>query len=433
MARWLDVGLPDFEEQFQSLLAPRGAVDSAISDTVRRIVAEVRRRGDAALRDYAAEFEGWAPEGSCELPEREWKKATSSIDPILREALELCARRIRGFHELDCPAEGRLRTWRDDDGLELGWKWTAVERVGVYAPGGRASYPSSVLMAAVPARVAGVKEIVLCTPAAGGEVDPAILAAARIAGVDRVFRAGGAQAVAAMACGTETLPAADVVVGPGNAYVAEAKRQVYGEVGIEAVAGPTEVAVLADDSADADQIAWDLLAQAEHDPLARSLLMTDSEAFGRAVEREVEKGLAALANPKVARESWRGQGVVILVESMEQAPALVDRLAPEHVQICARAASDLARQVRYAGALFVGAQAPEAVGDYIAGPSHVLPTARNARFASGLSVFSFLRRTSLVAAHGRISDSLMKAAEELASAEGLEAHARSLRVRRRAI
>ncbi len=430
MALRLDAQAPGFEERFGRLLAPRGAADSTVARAVRRIVDDVRRGGDQAVRAYAAEFGDWAEDGTFELARRDWDAAADGVESGLKAALETAAGRVRRFHEAERP---EYRLWRDETGLDLGWKWTPVGRVGVYAPGGRATYPSSVQMAAVPARVAGVEEIVLCTPpAADGLVDAAVLLAARLAGVDRVYRIGGAQAVAAMAYGTETVPAVDMVVGPGNAYVAEAKRQVFGDVGIEAVAGPSEVVVLADSSAEPSRVAWDLLAQAEHDPLARSVLITDDAELADAVVREVERGLDQLASPGVARESWETQGAIVLVASLDAALPLVDRLAPEHLQVCARDAWKHAQAVRCAGAVFVGAETPEAVGDYVAGPSHVLPTARSARFASGLSVMSFLRRTTLMGCEGEMDGELLAAAETLARSEGLEAHARSLAARRRA-
>lgn len=430
MALRLDAEAPGFEEHFGQLLAPRGAADSRIAGAVRRIIDDVRADGDRAVRRCAAEFGDWAEDGTFELARKDWDAAADLVDSGLKAALETAAGRVRRFHEAERPAD---KLWRDEAGLDLGWKWTPVGRVGVYAPGGRATYPSSVLMAAVPARVAGAGEIVLCTPpATDGHVAAAVLLAARLAGVDRVYRMGGAQAVAAMAYGTETLPAVDMVVGPGNAYVAEAKRQVYGDVGIEAVAGPSEVVVLADSSAKPSHVAWDLLAQAEHDPLARSVLITDDAELADAVEGEVERALERLASSGVARESWQKQGAIVLVTSIEAALPLIDRLAPEHLQVCTRGAWKHAQAVRCAGAVFVGAETPEAVGDYIAGPSHVLPTARSARFTSGLSVMSFLRRTTLIGCEGELDGELLAAAETLARSEGLEAHARSLEARRRA-
>lgn len=428
MARRLDAQAPDFDECFRQLLAPRVAQSASIAEAVRSVLEDVRKEGDRAVRRYAREYGDWTPDSSYELGKEEWYAAADGVKDDLRDALQTAAKRIRTFHEAERPEE---RLWRDETGLDLGWKWSPVERVGVYAPGGRATYPSSVLMAVVPARIAGVREIVLCTPAAAdGAVDGAALLAARIAGVDRVFRVGGAQAVAAMSYGTESVPAVDVVVGPGNVYVAEAKRQVFGDVGIEAVAGPSEVVVLADDSAMPRRIAWDLLAQAEHDPLARSILITDDSDIADSVEREIDNGLEKMADSAVARTSWREQGAVVLVDSIAKALPLVDRLAPEHLQICTRDAWSHAREVRCAGAVFVGVEAAEAVGDYVAGPSHVLPTARSARFASGLSVISFLRRTTIIGCSRTLDVRLLEAAETLARSEGLEAHARSLAERR---
>ncbi|MBV8590511.1 MAG: histidinol dehydrogenase, partial [Acetobacteraceae bacterium] len=345
--------------------------------------------------------------------------------PALQAALETAAARIERFHRAQLPADLRL----DEAGLSLGMRWSPLDSVGLYVPGGKAAYPSSVLMNAIPARVAGVGRIVMCVPAPGGVVNPLVLAAARRAGISEIYRIGGAQAIAALAYGTETIPRVDRIVGPGNAYVAEAKRQVYGRVGIDSIAGPSEVVILADRSNKPRQVAIDLLAQAEHDEAAQAILITDAPGFADAVAAAVAAELDSLSRAPIARASWDEHGAIILVRDWDEAAQLVNRLAPEHVQIMVPDPEPVFAQIRHAGAVFLGHFCPEALGDYVAGPNHVLPTGRTARFASGLSVFDFLKRTTWVAGGESALAQLGPAAIVLAEAEGLQAHARSIAVR----
>ena len=343
-----------------------------------------------------------------------------------RAALELAAARIEAFHARQRPAAAE---WTDEAGATLGWRWTAVEAAGLYVPGGTASYPSSVLMNAIPARVAGVERRVLCTPTPGGAVNPLVLLAARLSGVDEIHRLGGAQAIAAMAYGTETVARVDKIVGPGNAYVAAAKRQVFGRVGIDTVAGPSEVLVIADADADPDWIAVDLLSQAEHDPSAQAVVLTPDAAHARAVAEAVERRLASLDRAAIARAAWTSHGAVIVVRDLREAAALADRIAPEHLELMVADPEALAARIRHAGAIFLGSWTPEAVGDYAGGPNHVLPTAGAARFASGLGVLDFLKRTTTLRMTPGALAAVGPAAETLARSEGLGAHALSLRLR----
>lgn len=429
MARRLDAGGAGFEAALTEFLAARAEIPPEIDAVVGQILGELRDHGDAALICHIRCHEGWEPAAeSLFVTPAEIDAAIAGVEPAIRDALELAATRIRDYHQRQLPEDIE---WRDESGVTLGWRWRPVRRAGLYAPGGRAPYPSSVLMGAIPARVAGVGEIMLATPSAAGQVDPVLLLAARLAGVDTVLRAGGAQAIGAMAYGTATVPRVDVIAGPGNAYVAAAKRRVFGQVGIDALAGPSDVAILADGGSNPEWVALDLLAQAEHDPLAQSILITDDSGFADAVETAIATTLDQWPASGVARESWSARGAVILVESLARGVSLADRIAPEHLQICARGALALAATVRNAGAVFIGAATPEAFGDYLAGPNHVLPTGGTARFASGLSVLSFMKRTSIVGA-GDIGPAteLLAAAEVLAEAEGFEAHRRSLAIRR---
>jgi histidinol dehydrogenase len=356
----------------------------------------------------------------------EIEAAAAAVEPADRATLELAAGRIRAYHERQVPANAR---WTDEAGAELGWRWTPVASAGLYVPGGLASYPSSLLMNAIPARVAGVGRLVVCAPTPDGAVNPLVLLAARLAGVDTVYRIGGAQAIAALAYGTETIAPVDKITGPGNAWVAAAKRRVFGRVGIDMIAGPSEVLVIADAANDPDWIALDLLAQAEHDAAAQAILVTDDAAFGRAVAAAVGARLESLARRDIAGASWRDFGAVVAVRSWDEAVSLADRLAPEHLQICTADAEALASRVRHAGAIFLGGWTPEVVGDYVGGPNHVLPTARSARFSSGLSVLDFMKRTTIARMTPAALAAIGPAAERLARAEGLEAHALSLRAR----
>ncbi len=415
-----------FEADFTALLA-RAATEPAVTDTVREIIARVRRDGDAAVVDLTNQFDrvnlGIA---DLQITPAEIAEASASVPADLRAALTLAANRIEAFHRAQMPNDLQLT---DSAGATMGLRWGPLDAVGIYVPGGKASYPSSVLMNAIPARVAGVARIAMCVPAPDGVLNPLILAAAELAGVTEIYRIGGAQAVAALAYGTALIPPVDRITGPGNAYVAEAKRQVFGRVGIDSIAGPSEVVVLADADNDAAMVAMDLLAQAEHDEAAQSILMTDSADFGRAVADAVAGALQTLPRAAIAGASWGRHGAVITVADWDEAAGLVNRLAPEHLQIMVRDPAPLFASVRHAGAIFLGRFAPEALGDYIAGPNHVLPTGRTARFASGLSVFDFLKRTTWMEADAGALATLGPAAVALAEAEGLGAHARSLALR----
>ena len=423
----LDARSPAFDAAFANLLAARQAVEADVSAAVAAIISDVRARGDQAVIDYTNRFDHvlLAP-GDLRIPESEIAAAAALVDRKTLAALEQAAARIRAFHERQRPADERHV---DAAGVELGWRWTPLAAVGLYVPGGKAAYPSSVLMNAIPAAVAGVPRLAMTVPTPDGQLNPLVLAAAQLAGVHEIYRVGGAQAVAALAYGTESIAPVDKIVGPGNIYVAAAKRQVFGTVGIDTIAGPSEVLVVADRFNDPAWIAADLLAQAEHDEQAQAVLITDDAAFGDDVARAVEGHLAVLGRGSIARGSWEAFGAIIRVERLADAPALVDRIAPEHLELAVQDPDALLARVRHAGAIFLGRHTPEAVGDYVAGPNHVLPTSGAARFASGLSVLDFMKRTTLVRC---TSDSLARigpAAVTLAEAEGLGAHALSVAVR----
>ena len=423
----LDAGAEGFAAEFDALVNARRESDSDVRDAVTAIVAEVRARGDDALADYTKRFDGHDLDVTgWEVPRAERRAALDGLDHDLRDALELAADRIRTFHATQIPAD---RDSMDAQGVRLGARWRPVEAAGLYVPGGRAAYPSSVLMNALPAKAAGVDRLTMVTPTPQGETNPLVLAAAEIAGVDELFRVGGAQAIAALAYGTKRIAATDVIVGPGNAWVAEAKRQLYGVVGIDMVAGPSEIVVIADAQNDPDWIAIDLLSQAEHDPVSQSILFTDDAAFADAVMEAVEARLRTLATEKVARASWSDYGAIVLVPDLAAAIPLVDRLAPEHLEIATDDPDALFALVRHAGSVFLGRHTPEAVGDYVAGPNHVLPTGRRARFSSGLSALDFMKRTSFLALDERSIRAIGPAAVTLATAEGLPAHAASVAVR----
>ncbi len=416
---------PDFEPSFRALLDQARETTTTVDQPVAAIIADVRARGDAALHDYTARFDRFTAK-TLRITEAEIVAATAAIPPELKEALDLAATRIEAFHKAQLPADLKMT---DAAGLTLGMRWGALDSVGLYVPGGKAAYPSSVLMNAIPARAAGVARIAMCVPTPDGILNPLVLAAARRAGVSEIYRVGGAQAVAALAYGTESIAPVDRIVGPGNAYVAEAKRQVFGRVGIDNIAGPSEVVVLADADNDPRRIAIDLLAQAEHDEAAQSILITDSAALADAVAAAVQAELPTLPRQAIAGASWEAHGAIILVRDWDEAVAIVDRLAPEHLQIMLPNPEQLFARIRHAGAAFLGAYCPEALGDYVAGPNHVLPTGRTARFASGLSVFDFLKRTTWISADSAALQQVGPAAVALAEAEGLQAHARSVAVR----
>jgi histidinol dehydrogenase len=416
-----------FEAAFTDLLSQARETTETVDRAVADIIADVRARGDAAVIDYTARFDRMGLTADrLRISAAEIDAAVGSVSADLAAALDLAATRIEAFHNAQMPRDMRMT---DAAGVTMGMRWNALDAVGLYVPGGKAAYPSSVLMNAIPARAAGVARIAMCVPTPDGVLNPLVLAAARRAGVSEVYRIGGAQAVAALAFGTASVAPVDRIVGPGNAYVAEAKRQVFGRVGIDSIAGPSEVVVLADANNDPRRIAVDLLAQAEHDEAAQSILITNDAAFADAVAAAVMAELPSLPRAAIAGASWEAHGAVILVRDWAQAVALVDRLAPEHLQLMLADPEAVFAQVRHAGAVFLGAFCPEAVGDYVAGPNHVLPTGRTARFASGLSVFDFLKRTTFVGATQAALDQVGPAAVALAEAEGLQAHARSIALR----
>jgi histidinol dehydrogenase len=419
---------PGFEKAFARLVRDRRESDEDVARDVTRILGDVRVRGDEALAELTRRFDGHAldSEESWRIEPAACREAYDALLPELRAALELAAQRVRAYHEAQKPEN---RDYVDEAGVRLGATWRAVDAAGLYIPGGRAAYPSSLLMNAIPAKVAGVERLVVVTPTPKGVVNPLVLAAAHIAGVDEIWRIGGAQAVAALAYGTARIRPVDVVTGPGNAWVAEAKRQLYGVVGIDMVAGPSEILVIADGKNDPDWIAADLLSQAEHDPVAQSILITDDPLFADTVADRVGVELAMLPSARVASESWNTHGVIIEVASLGEAAALANALAAEHVQIAVDDPDRLAKDIRHAGSVFLGRLTPEAVGDYVAGPNHVLPTGRRARFASGLSVLDFMKRTSFIQLDEAALKAIGPAAVALAEAEGLPAHARSIEVR----
>jgi histidinol dehydrogenase len=427
MAVTLHQADPDFEARFGAFLATKREVSADVDAIVRDIIAAVVARGDDALVEFTRRFDrlDLTPAGLAVTP-AEVDAAVAQCPPEAVEALRLARDRIEAYHIRQKPQDAR---WTDAVGVELGQRWTAIEAVGLYVPGGTASYPSSVLMNAVPAKVAGVPRIVMVVPTPDGRLNPLVLAAARIAGVTEIYRVGGAQAVAALAYGTSSIAPVAKIVGPGNAYVAAAKRRVFGQVGIDMIAGPSEVVIMADAQANPDWIAADLLAQAEHDTAAQSILVTDDAGLADAVESAVERHLATLPRADIAGASWRDFGAIVLVSSLAEAVPLVDRLAPEHLEIEAEDAEALAARIRNAGAIFLGSHTPEAIGDYVGGPNHVLPTARSARFSSGLGVLDFMKRTSILRCTPEALRALGPAAVTLGRAEGLEAHARSVAIR----
>jgi len=423
----LNAQSPDFAARFEAFLGVKREAAADVEETVRGIVAQVAKEGDAALLALTARLDRVdLGKTGLRVTAAELDAAAEACDPKALAALTLARDRIEAYHRRQKPTDDRFT---DALGVEMGAKWTAIEAVGLYVPGGTAAYPSSVLMNAVPAKVAGCPRLVMVVPAPEGKLNPLVLAAAKLAGIDEVYRIGGAQAVAALAYGTESIAPVAKIVGPGNAYVAAAKRIVFGKVGIDMIAGPSEVLILADETGNADWIAADLLAQAEHDASAQSILITDDAGLADRVEQAVEAQLRTLSRSAVAAASWRDFGALITVGSLGDAVALVDRLAPEHLEIAARDAERLAAAIRNAGAIFIGAHTPEAIGDYVAGSNHVLPTARSARFSSGLTVLDFMKRTSLLKCGPEQLRALGDAAIVLGQAEGLTAHARSVALR----
>ena len=423
----LDMRDAGFAAAFTALVDARREADEDVARDVAAIIARVRTEGDAAIADLTRQFDGHDLDASgWRIDRSEWVAAHQALSPELRDALELAAERIAAYHSKQRPGDS---DHVDAAGVRLGARWSAVQAAGVYVPGGRAAYPSSVLMNAIPAKVAGVDRLVMVTPTPGGKVNPLVLAAAHIAGVDEIWRIGGAQAVAALGYGTQRIGRVDVVTGPGNAWVAEAKRQLYGVVGIDMVAGPSEIVVVADGDNDSEWIAADLLSQSEHDPTSQSILFTDDSTFADRVASAVDAQIATLATAAVARAAWDANGAIIVVGTLEDALPLVDRLAPEHLELAVAEPEALFDRVRHAGSVFLGRHTPEAVGDYVAGPNHVLPTGRRARFASGLSVLDFMKRTSFLQLDGAALAAIGPAAVALADAEGLPAHARSVALR----
>jgi histidinol dehydrogenase len=416
-----------FEPAFRELLESKREDSIDVNVTVAAILADVRARGDIALIEYTERFDRLTltPE-TLRISEAEIDAASAKCTPADLEALEMAAERIRDYHRRQVPAD---LDYSDGAGVRLGHRWTPVSAAGLYVPGGTASYPSSVLMNAIPAAVAGAERVVMVVPTPEGIISPLVLAAAKLAGVTEIYRIGGAQAVAALAYGTQTIAPVDKIVGPGNAYVAAAKKQVFGTVGIDMIAGPSEILVIADAQNDPRWIAADLLSQAEHDTAAQSILITDDAGFAEAVERAVEVHLQSLLRTEIARESWNAHGAVILVPDLETAAKLSDRIAPEHLELAVEDPDALAAKLRHAGAIFLGRFTPEAIGDYVAGPNHVLPTARSARFSSGLSVLDFLKRSSLISCSPESLRAIGPAAVTLANAEGLGAHALSIALR----
>jgi histidinol dehydrogenase len=427
MPSFLNTKDADFDARFTALLGQKREDSPDVDDAVAAIITDVRARGDAAVLDLTARFDKLAltPE-TMAFTKAEIEAEIAKVAPEDRAALELAADRIRAYHARQMPQDA---LWQDATGATLGWRWTPVSAAGLYVPGGLASYPSSVLMNAIPAKVAGVKRLVVTCPTPGGVVNPLVLLAAQIAGVDTVYRIGGAQAVAALAYGTETIQPVDKITGPGNAYVAAAKRRVFGRVGIDMIAGPSEILVIADGDNDPDWIALDLLSQAEHDESAQSILITPDQAFAAKVVAAVEARLQTLERRAIAGASWRDFGAVIVTRDLTEAAILSNRVAPEHLELCVADPDALSAQITHAGAIFLGAWTPEAIGDYVGGPNHVLPTARSARFSSGLSVLDFVKRTTLAKMTPEALAAIGPAAERLAKSESLEAHGLSVTAR----
>jgi histidinol dehydrogenase len=423
----LDSRDPGFGPAFTALVDGRREADADVSRDVAAIIARVRAEGDAAIANYTKRFDRHDLDASdWRIDTAQCRAALDALDPDLRASLELAAERIRAYHAAQRPSDSDMV---DAAGVRMGARWTAIAAAGLYVPGGRAAYPSSVLMNAIPAKVAGVDRLVMVTPTPDGHINPLVLAAAAIAGVDEVWRIGGAQAIAALAYGTDMIAPVDVIVGPGNAWVAEAKRQLFGVVGIDMVAGPSEIVVVADGANDPAWIAADLLSQAEHDPTSQSILITDDADFAEKVCEAVDLQLRKLATETTARASWTDNGAIIVVGTLDEVPTLSDRLAPEHLELAVADPQALFDRIRHAGSVFLGRHTPEAVGDYVAGPNHVLPTGRRARFCSGLSVLDFIKRTSFIALDPASIARIGPAAVALATAEGLPAHAASVALR----
>ncbi len=417
----------DFETAFAALLGAKREDSPDVDDVVAGIIADVRTRGDDAVLELTERFDRMTLNADqLRFSEAEIDTLVAQVPEAERAALELAAERIRSYHARQMPSD---ESWTDAQGAMLGWRWTPVSAAGLYVPGGLASYPSSVLMNAIPAKVAGVERLAITVPTPDGEANPLVLLAARLAGVDEVYRIGGAQAIAALAYGTETIPPVDKITGPGNAFVAAAKRRVFGKVGIDMIAGPSEILVIADADNNPDWIALDMLSQAEHDESAQSILVTDSADFAQKVSDAIDRQLETLERREIAGASWRDFGAIIMVPDLDKAAELSNRVAPEHLELCVADVDALADKITHAGAIFLGAWTPEAIGDYVGGPNHVLPTARSARFSSGLSVMDFLKRTTLARMTPEALKAIGPAAETLAQSESLEAHGLSVRAR----
>lgn len=421
----------DFEARFTDMLSAKREDSADVNDVVSGIIADLRARGDTVLCELTAKFDRLELTADrLRFSPAEIAEQVARVSPEDRAALVLASERIRAYHARQMPEDV---SWTDPEGATLGWRWSAVSAAGLYVPGGQAAYPSSVLMNAIPARVAGVERLVVCVPTPDGVINPLVLLAAQLSGVDEIYRIGGAQAIAALAYGTETIPPVDKITGPGNAYVAAAKRQVFGRVGIDMIAGPSEVLVIAEGAQDPDWLALDLLAQAEHDADAQSILITTDPALGHAVAGAVDRILPTLPRAEIAGASWRDYGTIIVVRDLDEAAILSDRIAPEHLELCVDDPEALAVKCHHAGAIFLGAYTPEAVGDYVSGPNHVLPTARSARFSSGLSVMDFLKRTTIARLTPGALAAIGPAAMRLAASEGLQAHGASVDARLKAL
>ncbi|WP_170477226.1 histidinol dehydrogenase [Ruegeria arenilitoris] len=427
MPAFLDTGSPEFEASFQALMTAKREDSPDVDAVVAQIIEDVRNRGDQAVIEFTAKFDRLelTPE-TLAFSADEISSATNLVSDDDYNALEMAAERIRDYHSKQMPED---QQWTDSNGATLGWRWSAVSAAGLYVPGGLASYPSSVLMNAIPAKVAGVQKLAITVPTPDGQVNPMVLLAAKLAGVDTIYRIGGAQAIAALAYGTETVAPVDKITGPGNAFVAAAKRRVFGKVGIDMIAGPSEILVIADKDNDPDWIALDLLSQAEHDESAQSILITDNADFARAVAQAVERRLETLERRTIAGASWRDFGAVIVARDLDEAANLSNRIAPEHLELCVSDPNTLSAKTIHAGAIFLGQYTPEAIGDYVGGPNHVLPTARSARFSSGLSVMDFLKRTTLSQMTPEALRAIGPAAAQLARSESLEAHGLSVQAR----
>lgn len=425
--QFLDISDRDFEVRFTAVLSAKREDSPDVDTVVAEIIADVRARGDVAVLEYTKRFDRLKATGdTLAFTQDEIDAAASKVTPDERAALELAATRIRAYHTPQIPQD---QQWEDEHGARLGWRWTPISAAGLYVPGGLASYPSSVLMNAIPAKVAGVGRLAICVPTPDGVINPLVLLAAKIAGVDEIYRIGGAQAIAALAYGTDTIAPVDKITGPGNAFVAAAKRRVFGKVGIDMIAGPSEILVIADAHNDPAWIATDLLSQAEHDESAQSILITDDAKFAKLVADEVLAQLETLPRGDIAGKSWKDFGVVITVDNLDQAAELSDRIAPEHLELCVQDPDALCEKITHAGAVFLGSWTPEAIGDYVGGPNHVLPTARSARFSSGLSVLDFMKRTTLAKMTPAALAAIGPAAVTLAKSEGLQAHGLSVSAR----